>query len=37
VTAMLPGARSGRIVMIIVALVIVFGLILSSLASPVVY
>jgi hypothetical protein len=34
---MLPGARSGRIVMIIVAFVIVFGLILSSLASPIVY
>jgi hypothetical protein len=34
---MLPGARSGRIVMIIVALVIVFGLVLSSLATPIVY
>jgi hypothetical protein len=34
---MLPGARVGRIIMIIVALIIVFGLILSSLSSPIVY
>ena len=34
---MLPGARSGRILMIVVAIIIIFGLVLSSVASPIVY
>jgi hypothetical protein len=33
---MLPGARIGRILMIIVAVLVAIGLVLSSVAAPVV-
>jgi hypothetical protein len=34
---MLPGARLARIVMLVVAIVVVLGLVLSTLALPAVY
>jgi hypothetical protein len=32
---MLPGARIGRIVMIVVAVMVVLGLVLGSVAAPI--
>lgn len=34
---MLPGARFARVVLVVVAIVVVLGLIMSTLASPIVY
>lgn len=34
---MLPGARYSRIILIIVAVAVVVGLVMSAIASPVVY
>jgi hypothetical protein len=34
---MLPGTRYARVILIIVAVVVVVGLVLSAVASPVVY
>jgi hypothetical protein len=34
---MLPGARHARLILLIVAVVVVVGLVLSAVASPVVY
>lgn len=32
---MLPGARIGRILMIIVAVIVILGLVLSTVAAPI--
>jgi len=32
----LPGARFGRVLMIVVAMIVVFGLVLSTFSAPVV-
>ena len=34
---MLPGSRFARIVMLVVAVVVILGLVLSTVASPFVY
>jgi hypothetical protein len=33
----MPGTRYARIILIVVAVVVIFGLVLSTLASPIVY
>jgi hypothetical protein len=33
----LPGTRYARIILIVVAVVVIFGLVLATLASPIVY
>jgi hypothetical protein len=33
----LPGTRYARIILIVVAVVVILGLVLSTLASPIVY
>jgi hypothetical protein len=37
VTAVLPGARIGRVLMIIVAVVVILGLVVSAIGVPAVY
>jgi hypothetical protein len=33
----MPGTRYARIILVVVAVVVIFGLVLSTLASPIVY